>query len=454
MFGNVLDKLDTWIGRNFLIASFFPFFIFAVVNALMFQFLLPIEFDSLTNYYSAHWSSLVSLTLSFLFVCAVLAFVTNPLIRLVVNMIRGGGLPSPAKRLLTAGQSRQRAMLEDVEQARGRESLQLKGQFKASRDRLLQAYAAGIRTRAISDIDSVTACRKAIAEVVWKADQRIVVDCRELERATELLEAALRANSAEPDDLIICEGEDSGVTLTKGKIVLGNPRATLSAAEYKQYSVDLKAAFNDLLKTIARLVEYARTDYTNAVNDRFRNTTRTDIFATAFGNKYAATAGFLDDRFNIDLDFILPMLQVIVQGDKDASNILAGAQQQLDFTIRMFVYAILLTAIWLFIAAWRTTSIFTVPGIGLAGLAATCFLYQAILSSFQSFGEVIRALCILKRFEILEKLHMPLPKTWDEEKTTWKRVNYQLQWDSQPEEEEKSAEPSFDLTYHHPGDKP
>jgi hypothetical protein len=279
------------------------------------------------------------------------------------------------------------------------------------------------------------------------------VSCEDLEGATQLLEAALLANSAEPDNLILCEGEGSDVALTGADILVGKQRVPISLTEYKRYSTELDKTFKDMMKTMARIVDYSVTDYTRAVNDQFRDTSRTDISATSFGNKYAATAGFLDDRFNIDFDFILPMLQIIVQGDKDASDILAGAQRQLDFAIRMFFYAILLTGIWLGLAAWKTTSLFLVPAIGFVGLVVVCFLYQVILSSFQSFSEVIRALCILKRFDILQKLHMPLPKSWQEEKAIWKRVNYQLQWDTNPEDDEKPEISKIDLQYSHPGDK-
>ena len=41
MFGQVLEKLDSWFGRSFLLASYFPWLIFAVANAVMAEFMAP-----------------------------------------------------------------------------------------------------------------------------------------------------------------------------------------------------------------------------------------------------------------------------------------------------------------------------------------------------------------------------------------------------------------------------
>jgi hypothetical protein len=78
MFGQVLDKLDTWVGRSFLLASFFPFLIFLGANALMGQVMTP----ELTKYVMSSFSDYgpISGLAVWIAAAAAVAYVTDPLI--------------------------------------------------------------------------------------------------------------------------------------------------------------------------------------------------------------------------------------------------------------------------------------------------------------------------------------------------------------------------------------
>jgi len=122
------------------------------------------------------------------------------------------------------------------------------------------------------------------------------------------------------------------------------------------------------------------------------------------------------------------VLSIITSGDKSTGDALIAAQQQLDFAIRTFLFVIVFTMTWIFIATAEARSILVVPIIATAGLAATWLMLEVVQASFLSFGETIRAICILKRFDVLKALHLNLPGDWKEEKALWENVNGQLQW--------------------------
>src|SRR5271166_3930810 len=89
MFSSVLDKLDTWIGRNFLVASFFPFFLFGVANIFMAQFILPGKVAEIVAFFSSGYFGPINATFGLLAACAILAYITNPFVRLLTEGIEG-----------------------------------------------------------------------------------------------------------------------------------------------------------------------------------------------------------------------------------------------------------------------------------------------------------------------------------------------------------------------------
>jgi hypothetical protein len=168
------------------------------------------------------------------------------------------------------------------------------------------------------------------------------------------------------------------------------------------------------------------------------------VAPTDLGNKYAALNDYFDANFNIDVDFFLPIIRMILAKDKETGDSLEGAQRRLDFAARTFVLVILFTAVWLVLAIFWSGSFAAVGLVGSSGLAAAIIVIEVVKASFDNYSEIIRAICILKRFDVLTALHMKLPVDWAAEKALWETVNKQLQWGS--------AEGTA-VAYEHPGAK-
>ena len=121
---------------------------------------------------------------------------------------------------------------------------------------------------------------------------------------------------------------------------------------------------------------------------------------------------------------------MILIKDKDVSELLESAQRRLDFAARTLVLVIVFTITWLIAVACAPKSIIAVAVVGSAGAVVAVLGLEIIKTSFDRYSEAIRAICILKRFEVLTALHMKLPANWSAERSLWKSVNEQLQWGS------------------------
>ena len=70
------------------------------------------------------------------------------------------------------------------------------------------------------------------------------------------------------------------------------------------------------------------------------------------------------------------------------------------------------------------------PLIGTLGFVACAAWLEIVGASYRSFAELVREIIVLKQFDVLTALRLPLPATWEEEKDIWQRSAYQLKWGS------------------------
>jgi hypothetical protein len=429
MFGSFLDKLDNWVGRNFIVGSYLPFLVFAAANVLMAQVFFPDQLNLAFRRVQISDIGPLDATFAFLSVSAILAYITGPLIDLMSNMLRGRYWPVPArmKRWLIAEQGARDDELAAEVRKTADASLASNRQDKLTK-RLKAAQQIGEALGSATAVDAINAASASLEPLRLKRAHREGVPASEVDSAVGAMEGALRANSWNSPKLV--------------RLGLDNPAVEAEVAN----SDRLFGLYKDTIDLIAYTNEHAEIEYTAALNLRQIEFSRSDVYPTKFGNRYAALMYYFDSRFNIDLDFFLPVLKSVVQPDKDAADLLAKAQQQLEFAIRTFVFILFFTATWLCLTAIHPGSYLVVPIVGSLGFLGVLSALAIIHASFASFGDAVRTLCILKRFEILKALHMPLPADWGEEKSTWKMVNYQLQWG-------RPFEPDYDkaLGYQQPG---
>jgi hypothetical protein len=88
------------------------------------------------------------------------------------------------------------------------------------------------------------------------------------------------------------------------------------------------------------------------------------------------------------------------------------------------------TATWLAVGAMTADRELTVLLIGTGGFVIVGLWVEIVHSNFRSLSEMIRSIVIVKRFDVLEQLHQPLPESWEEEKKLWDQITTQLLWGS------------------------
>jgi hypothetical protein len=429
LFGSFLDKLDSWVGRSFIVGSYIPFLIFGVANVLMAQFFYPDQLQTLIKRVQVTAFGPLDATFAFLAICAILAFITGPLVAGMTNLLRGKYLPnqSKPKQWLLSEQSKFSNALKDKVDDTGRDSVRINEKADEFRKRVNRARAAGSTLGTADDKGDLIGQAETALDGLWRkrsAGEGLAI--ADIDAAITQVERALRKN---------CEAERLLV------------RGELSTEGERRNARRLRAAYLKTIELIKYAKSHAEIEYTLALNRKQIEFSRSEIFATQFGNRYAALMSYFDERFNIDLDFLLPVLQTVVQDDKSAADTLVRGQQQIEFAIRMYLFVLVFTAAWLPLASLRPGAWLAVPIIGTLGLIFARWALAIVHASFTSFSDAVRAVCILKRFNVLQALRAPLPKDWEEEKSLWRVINYQLQWN----QEKKGAGEAASLSYVHPG---
>jgi hypothetical protein len=120
---------------------------------------------------------------------------------------------------------------------------------------------------------------------------------------------------------------------------------------------------------------------------------------------------------------------------------LTNAKQKLHFCVRILLYTITFTAIWLLVGVLRADRAWVVLALGTGGLAFSALWLEMVQANYRSLSDLIRSVVILKRFEVLKTLHQPLPQDWEAEQAAWNDLTTQLRWGS-----------DVKITYQH-GDK-
>jgi hypothetical protein len=410
MFGDILSKLDGWFGKSFVVSSLLPVLLFGGASVLLAQFVFPDSFRQALAYFASWPLSPLSFTAALLVACAILAYLTDPLARFSLNLLRGVNWPDPLKHLGVADETAALRQLDAKKRAAGdlRERVTEPG-CEGLKSKLIDARVKGNAFGSIVDRLLIVSAEPHLRKLQSIRARGETIDFPALEAAVDALAAALEKNCSDTEELVVIN---------------------LGSGDEKSDSEWLDTLFTDLSDMIDYARKRAESEWTQAVNRRNSRMPRKNVAPTQLGNKYAALNDYLDGIFSIDIDFFLPIIGVILLKDKETSDLLASAQQRLDFAARSFVLAVLFTAAWLGVFVFALKSSLDIAVLGSAGLVVVLLIIAVIEASFDSYSEVIRAICILKRFEVLGALHMKLPVNWAAERHEWELINQQLQWGS------------------------
>lgn len=408
MFGNVLERLDGWFGKSFIVASLLPVVLFGGANILMARFVFPDATKEMLAYFASWPFAPLDFTASFLAACAIGAYLTDPFVRFALRTLRGLNWPEPLKALGVADQTGALRALQTKQREIGKVRSRLRRNGDRLKSMLISARRQGIALGALSDSKAIENAKPLVSAVANLRSRGDLVDLPALETAVASLAKALERNCADEDKLVVIDAK----------------------SDEKKQCARLDDLYHDLSDAVDYAIGRAGLEWTAAVNERNNRFAESTVAPSDLGNKYAALNDYFDANFNIDVDFFLPIIRMILAKDKETSDSLENAQRRLDFAARTFVLVTLFTAAWLVLAVWWSGSFAAVGLVGGLGLAAAIVVIEVIKASFDNYSEVIRAVCILKRFDVLTALHMKLPVGWAAEKALWETVNSQLQWGS------------------------
>src|ERR1700678_1255074 len=121
MFSQVLEKIDTWLGRSFLVARFFPWLMFAAANLG----LACIEFPPVWSFVQDEYKQIGTAARAIDIVCvlgaiAVIAYTASPALQWATRLLEGQSLWS----WFAAPLFLRRRMERDAKMARGQKLFQ------------------------------------------------------------------------------------------------------------------------------------------------------------------------------------------------------------------------------------------------------------------------------------------------------------------------------------------
>jgi hypothetical protein len=408
MFGQVAEKLDSWLGRPFLLASFFPWLIFAVANALMAQFMAPSAAKVISAYFAGGFYGAVSGVAICLGAVAATAYVSDPLFLFMIRFLEGAYFPPCIAQWLSADQSQLLRDLEAAEYQAGEARAKIARAVDSIKAELSAARARGVKGGHIYERSLIALADDALTVLYDSKSQQLPISLEALIEAADALKRALEKN-----------------TSSIKRLYDGALRENVSDCN----------KLNTLCKLMDNILDYARDrsgiDHSKAVDRRQTRFATRELPSTRFGNETAAFSSFFETRFELDFDFFWPIFQILVQGDQKASDALVQSKQQLDFSIRIFWFTVAFTAIWLCWAGFYSPNVLVAPIIGTIGFVLSALWLEIVHTAYRAYAQVVRSIVILKRFDVIEALRMPVPKTWKEEKDVWTSAAYQFKWGAQ-----------------------
>lgn len=394
MFGTVLDSLDKYFGRPFLLSRCFPWLLYLAVNLAV----ASIEFPAVRTFFAAEYTGATTAKafdlVAALIAVAVVAYVTSPIIQAMTDFLEGGWIGGFLARFLVPFEMARRERLE----ARYRAILARRGKLRGAKDaeeRLKSDRAIGQRLRRILDVTAISEAERALDALMQRRWMNMEIDRETLDAFVLKLSRALRLNCAEVRSL----DPDADVIQARRLSLI-----------YKQ-AIDLVPYTFDILEQLEFRARLAKG----------QNFAKLEIAPTRLGNSAAALREYCDSRYGIAFEAFWPrFLLVVAVKDQKLADAIAAQKVQLDFSILCFTLTVVSLAGWAFVLLFWGRSLWTAAAVLIGGPALAWAWLRIVQSSYAGFAEVARDAVDLRRFDLLDALHLPLPVRSDDESRIWK----------------------------------
>jgi hypothetical protein len=399
MFSQVLEKIDTWLGRSFLVARFFPWVMFAAANLGLACVEYPVVWAFVQEEYKHIGTAERAVDiLVALGAIAVVAYTVSPALQWITGLLEGRGLSTFISEplLLRRRLERDRYTARAQKLFRSRAALPETGEVVS---RLGDALNAGARHRTITDIPLI---RKAEAELRRLRRRRLLnrpISATELNLAIQAFKQALLRNCAKQTEL----------------------KPPVHTRTYR-YSRRLHGAYRELTQVIVPYaIDVAETREAHDFEIDQKLFAKTELAPTRLGNDVAALRSYCAGRYGFDFDFFWPRLQLVLGDDKLVTK-LTASQIQVEFSILSLCLSVILTVVWLVILGFFGARLLTLLIVALAGPALITIWLWMVHESFSAYAALVRGVIDISRFDLLKALRRPLPESTTEEKAVWEKT--------------------------------
>lgn len=392
MFGQVLEKLNSYFGRSFLVARYFPWLLCVAVNLAIASVELPaVRAFMVMQYDDFAANKILNVGLAMLAIW-VIAYATAPIVQAITAFLEGGWMPQWVGVFFVAAQANRRETLE--RKYRSARELRLKVPKPATvnarwaNDRAIGAASGRVgSSRAIERAEALIA---ALRTQRWLNLPALDY----FNEAADALSAALRVNCA--DERLLRPGED---------------RAW--AQRLDDAHTEMRRVLAPYTFDIGEQIEY------RARLQRDNEFAKAELAPTRLGNDAAALRSYCETRYGISFDLFWPRFLLAEKSDDSVSDQMANAKIQLDFSILTLTLTTVSTLSWAFEVILSGRSLWTMLIVFVIGPPAIVLWLNIVHASYGSFADVVRSVIDLKRFDVLDALRRPLPVSTDAEKKIW-----------------------------------
>ena len=396
MFGTVIDRLQSLLSRSFVIASFFPVLIFAVVNAAI----TAVAFPETAAHVYAEWLRHPEMYTALVLVgIGIAAYLLAPLAPAFRVILEAEFLPDFLRnrlrhRYIRAGDRARQKIREAISayhrarEQRPQEVANLQAARQEGSNQVTANHPFAIRR-----------AQFGVWLLGWERRHFGLARRVTMERASRWLDRALRLNSA--------------------SLLADSPQYNRSRL--------LNRIHGDFLNELTVAVVETELRLKRCIDQRGRSMLPADARPTRLGNLRAVVEGYVATAYGVDFDFLWPRMQLVLARDDKFAPRVEAAKAQLDFALLLLMLNALIPTIWLPLLAWKARTPWLFLGIGLGSPLLFAFFQQLVWETQRGFGEVLKAAVDGSRLEVLKLLHLPLSTRLAKERDTWVQLAHALE---------------------------
>jgi hypothetical protein len=407
MFGQVLDKLDNYFGRSFLVARYFPWLLWVAINLGI----ASIEFSAVRaflvgEYQNLFASKLIDFALAMLAIWVV-AYATAPLVQTMTELLEGGWIGTFIGQFFVAPHSYRLERLDrDLQLAR--EHRDQAPQLQDVREQWGRDRDIGAALGAIRNDSAITRSEALIKDLRRQRWLNLPIKRDDFRAAEDALSDALRTNCAD-------------VTQLQESIDPLRRRASADVQGDVDLAKKLAALHEEMVIILAPYVlDISEQIENRAQLRRDQEFALAELAPTRLGNDAAALRSYCETRYGISFDLFWPRFLLLIKDNDAVGEAIATAKIQLDFSILALTLNVATIAIWAVIIWFYGHSLWSVLIVYVLGpLTIPLWLYN-VHASYGAFADLARSAIDLNRFNVLDALRRPLPPSTDAERRIWR----------------------------------